>query len=417
MSKKILIIPYSHQLGSTHTLIQIGVYLRTAGYDVYFAGEGHCLEFAKLEGFPVYHLSEIPYEKYREQTDQANLDYLSYPEVQKFVTEEVELCKKLNIELIVDTLRPTTYISCKILNIKRIPLTYCVLTRYFPFPLEIPESHFLDATRKFPALHTFLGTIAKSVVRENVYRKCASVYKKYMSDNAIAYPGNITYEDLVSKGDSTFIYDIKEFYPMDNQPENYIYTGALLYKLKTRRISWLKEVRDRKVKEKAKVIYLSMGSSGFIYPQIMNFLNEFTKIHKNILVVSNSTNHEPGKEIDSKNIYQTDYAAADDLLPLADLVISHGGKGTIYHCLKYGVPFIGIPHQAEQEWNLHRAETLQVGLICSKKYFSTKLLGEKLEYLLANYTEYQMHAKKFIDYIGSYNSERIIIDTVNKTFK
>lgn len=415
MNKNILIIPYSFQLGSTHTLIQIGLYLRKAGYNVIFAGEGYYLNLASKEDFPTYKLSEIPYDKYREQTDKANLDYLNQEQIDQFVKEEMEIYAEHNIDLVIDTLRPTTYISTKISNIKRISLTYAVLTKYNPLVLGIPESHVLSASESIPLVYDFICKMSKPI-RDIVYKNCASEYVSYMNRINLKYLRSITYEDLI-EGDKTFVYDVQEFYPMKDEPQEFIYTGALLYKLAAPKPKWLKEVTNRKRNEKAKIIYLSMGSSGIMYPKIIRFLNQYTKDHPEYIVISNSLLHELEDEIDSPNVYMTDFAAADDMLTIADLVISHGGKGTIYHSLKYGIPLIGIPHQAEQEWNLNRCEELQVGLKCSKKKFTIELLKEKLETLLDDYNHYLMNSRKFIDIIASYNSERIVIDTVNKMLK
>ncbi len=49
------------------------------------------------------------------------------------------------------------------------------------------------------------------------------------------------------------------------------------------------------------------------------------------------------------------------MLKLADVTITHGGKGTIYHSLIEGVPIFGIPQQAEQEINLKRIKQINLG--------------------------------------------------------
>ena len=49
------------------------------------------------------------------------------------------------------------------------------------------------------------------------------------------------------------------------------------------------------------------------------------------------------------------------LLPEVDLMICHGGNGTVNLALSSGVPVLGIPSHFEQEWNLQAVEELGFG--------------------------------------------------------
>jgi UDP:flavonoid glycosyltransferase YjiC (YdhE family) len=48
-------------------------------------------------------------------------------------------------------------------------------------------------------------------------------------------------------------------------------------------------------------------------------------------------------------------------LPEVDLVICHGGNGTLYHALKNKVPVLCLEAHLEQTWNIHRMEELGYG--------------------------------------------------------
>ena len=51
----------------------------------------------------------------------------------------------------------------------------------------------------------------------------------------------------------------------------------------------------------------------------------------------------------------------EEVLPQVDLVICHGGNGTIYHALKNKVPVLCLEFHLEQTWNIQRMEELGYG--------------------------------------------------------
>ena len=51
------------------------------------------------------------------------------------------------------------------------------------------------------------------------------------------------------------------------------------------------------------------------------------------------------------------------ILDMIDIVICHGGNGTIYQALSHGIPVICITNNFEQEWNSQRIEELELGTL------------------------------------------------------
>ncbi len=409
--KKVLLIPYSHQLGSAHTLFEIGRILSENNYQVSFAGEGYYLRFAHEAGFQVHDLIEIPIDRYRKCTDKSNLDYLSNEEIRKFVSEEKKLYKKINPDLVIDTLRPTNYISTKLMDIPRISLIYAVLTKYYKEVLNVPESHFLYATRFFPPLRKFLDS-RTSDIRNIFYKLYAKKYRNYMAE--LGMDNNVDYADLIT-GDRTFIYDLKEFYPLEDAPSTYKYIGAILYELPSKKPIWLDEVTKRKKEEGLRVVYLSMGSTGKLYPKILQDLIEYSNEVQEILVVGNTCRHEVGKQLEEEeNVYLTDFAPADYLMPISDLVITHGGKGTVYHALKNGVPLLGIPHQSEQEWNVRRFKKLGLGELVSKENYNLTDFKDGINKIFSNLEMYKKNCTEYENIIKNFNYEEIILNEVKE---
>jgi UDP:flavonoid glycosyltransferase YjiC (YdhE family) len=61
------------------------------------------------------------------------------------------------------------------------------------------------------------------------------------------------------------------------------------------------------------------------------------------------------------------------ILPKIDLVICHGGNGTIYQALSCGVPVLCLPANFEAEWNSNRVQALGYGEVIESSYGPAKI--------------------------------------------
>ncbi|MCK4895155.1 MAG: hypothetical protein KAT07_14365, partial [Calditrichia bacterium] len=323
--KNILIIPYSHQLGSTHYLIEIGIYLRDANYNVMFAGEGRYLDLARDEGFSVFKLPEIALDKYRIKTEKGDMRYLSIEEIRNFVDHETTLLQELKIDLVIDTLRPTTYISTRLLEVHRVPLIYGVTTSYYAEPLTIPESHFFSFIN-FSRISMVVGCWFTKPGKRILFWHYARDYRKTLKQHGIY--GQISYEDLTNEGTKILLYDFPEFGPLKKRsPDKYIYMGTPLYDLKMIAPKWLDEVVELKKSSGLPVIYLSMGSTGFLYRKILLSLINYSKRKRSLIIVGNTCAMMDSEKIattGSEKVFLVDFAPAEKLLPLTDIMVTHG---------------------------------------------------------------------------------------------
>ena len=83
---------------------------------------------------------------------------------------------------------------------------------------------------------------------------------------------------------------------------------------------------------------------------------------------------------------------AEEVARRVDVAIIHGGHGTTYTQAYSGTPFIGIPMQAEQEYNLDALVQLGCGLVVHRRRFREAHLGEAIDTIFANYDHYKENA-------------------------
>jgi len=99
---------------------------------------------------------------------------------------------------------------------------------------------------------------------------------------------------------------------------------------------------------------VTVGSSGNM--DRMAFLNDPAFMKYKIVITGDSQS-----ELKGPNIIKRNFINHLSILPKINIVICHGGNGTIYQALSFGVPILCIPNNFKNEWNADRIEELGLG--------------------------------------------------------
>lgn len=123
--------------------------------------------------------------------------------------------------------------------------------------------------------------------------------------------------------------------------------------------SWL----DRLDRSK-KVVYLSLGSEGL--NTVLDNLESLLPSEVQFIVVTGQTQEASRHLLTSNqkipaNVFIEPFVNAELVLPHCDLVICHGGNGTIYQALGFGLPVAGFATHREQFHGLRRLQELGLG--------------------------------------------------------
>ena len=124
-----------------------------------------------------------------------------------------------------------------------------------------------------------------------------------------------------------------------------------------------------------------------------------------------------GIETVEDNIFIESFIDGDMVMEECDLVICHGGNGTIYQALQHGKPIIGIPTIPDQKFNMRRVEALGIGRMLSWKEFSNNpgSLLKLIKSIIKNKSFFQ-NASRFKDILSTYNAPKMAADIVLKRF-
>jgi UDP:flavonoid glycosyltransferase YjiC (YdhE family) len=151
------------------------------------------------------------------------------------------------------------------------------------------------------------------------------------------------------EGDINLLCDLPDLFPQKKLPLNYYFTAPLYYQARASR----DDIIDKLDKSK-KTLFISMGSTGDW--QKAAFLNHPYFNAYNIVTAGDTS-----RVINGEHVISEVFVDIHTLHRNIDLVICHGGNGTIYQALSYGIPLLCISNHFEQEWNVYAIEKNRLG--------------------------------------------------------
>ena len=152
----------------------------------------------------------------------------------------------------------------------------------------------------------------------------------------------------------------------------------------------------------APTVWLSLGTvfnleSGDLFPRVLAGLQD---LPINVVVTV-------GRQLDPghlgpqpANVHIERYLSQSLLLPQCDLVVSHGGSGSVIGALAYGMPLVVLPMGADQPLNAARAEALGVARVLDAVRASPELVQTAVGEVLAN-PSYRQAAGRIRDEIAA----------------
>jgi MGT family glycosyltransferase len=123
-----------------------------------------------------------------------------------------------------------------------------------------------------------------------------------------------------------------------------------------------------------KLIYLSLGSLGSADTELMGRLIDALGATRHRVIVSMGPQHEALRLRD--NMVGAEFLPQTSILPLVDLVITHGGNNTVTESLHFGKPMIVLPLFWDQHDNAQRVQESGFGVrLDPYRFGDAELLG------------------------------------------
>lgn len=142
------------------------------------------------------------------------------------------------------------------------------------------------------------------------------------------------------------------------------------------------EVPDRLAADGRKLVYLSLGSLGSADVELMRRLVDVLSGSPHRFIVSKGPQHA---QLDlADNMWGEEFLAQPSILPLVDLVVTHGGNNTTTECLHAGKPMVVLPLFWDQVDNAQRVDETGLGLRLPPYAFAAEELLGGIDRLLAD---------------------------------
>ncbi len=131
-----------------------------------------------------------------------------------------------------------------------------------------------------------------------------------------------------------------------------------------------------------KLIYVSLGSLGSADGALMGRLIElFGRTQHRVII---SMGPQAGQIELPENMYGGEFLPQPSILPLADLVVTHGGNNTVTECFHAGKPMIVLPLFWDQHDNAQRVHETGFGVRLPSYTFSDAAFHGAVDTLLAD---------------------------------
>lgn len=172
-------------------------------------------------------------------------------------------------------------------------------------------------------------------------------------------------------------------------------------------------VRNRP--EGSKLIYLSLGSLGSADVDLMRRLVSVLASSPHRFIVSKGPQHSEFELAD--NMVGSEFLPQTKIMPLVDLVITHGGNNTITEAFHFGKPMIVLPLFWDQYDNAQRVDETNFGIRLATYAFTDEEMHNALESLLNNaelQATMQANAAEIQKRDGLGVAAKVIVDVARK---
>ncbi len=341
---KPLVIFFPQNLMS-HNLrcIELAKRIRTA-YSIRFVSCRRYQHFILEAGFDVIDNDANSMQEILLSAGNFDFGWIQYDYLTQTMRQQISIIEKHKPILVVGDANLSLRMAAEVSGVTYVALQNNYLSRHYADIRPVPHTHRAMAFKNLMSESNWIrlvSTVEKIVLRA-VHKPFRLLRNKYGLKKCYSLLDEF-------EGDYTMYLDNEYLFPLKQIKPNAAVIGPLMHcsnQAEDVILSWLQQCKNRKT------IYISMGSSG--NKKHIDFIRDKRFAMYNI-VVSGDPN------LGADNVISQEFINFDAIAQHVDLVICHGGNGTLYQAFSNGIPVIAIPSIFEQEWNIHRVLKLKLG--------------------------------------------------------
>ncbi len=313
-------------------------------FEIQFLFSERYASFVSDEGYHTFRCASFDADKVQEAARMFDFSWLNQQDVEQIYLDQVRIINEFKPAAVLADTVPTLKMATEKTNTTYFNLMNGYMTAYYACVRKMPASHPLyKYVKTLPSLLTEpLIKIGEQLAFEKIHVPFKKIRERYNLSAKQTYHQE-------TEGDVNLVCDLPELYPQKGLPSNYHFIPPLFYDPRNNS----KEIVHQLDKNK-KTLFVSMGSTGE-WNNVL-FLNDPFFNKYNIVTAGDTL-----KVVNAPNVIGASFVNIHHVFPYTDLVLCHGGNGTVYQALSYGLPILCKTAHFEQEWNVQALEKLNLG--------------------------------------------------------
>ncbi len=364
-------------------------------FEISFAYSSKYDKFIRSSGFETFEASNFNSEEITAAASSFDFSWLNLGAIEAVLRSQIKAIEDLKPSLVLGDAAFTLKMAAERTDVPFVSLLNGYMTKYCRVTRKVSPSHPGYPYSKTMPKRVFerLTRVIEHAMLEKVHAPFRKARKKLNLSKL-----NYLLEEL--EGDYNLICDLPIFFPQKSLPENYEFVGPLFYKGYEEE----KEVRNFLGDNPIRIL-VSLGSTGNW--KKLNLLLDPVFSDTRIVITGNSCSN-----LQASNIMSTSFLNHTKIIDKVDIVICHGGNGTVYQALANGIPLILFSGNFEQEWNIQRIIEMQLGTRLEESFDAAKVretvntwIGKKSR---DPFLKVQQEINSFIDQTVTLDNHKII---------
>jgi len=309
--------------------------------------------FVKREGFGTFECKALDPDKAIAGVKNFDFSWLKRDDLEEIYEAQVRVIHDLNPDFVLGDFSPTLKMAAGAMNVTYISLMNGYMSKYYASTRKISADHPAhNLVRYLPSgLEARLTRFGEAQAFRQLHKPFREIRIASRLSECASYLDEL-------EGDVNLVCDLPEVFPQKKLPSHYHIVGPLYFDSGNGKPEFDSSLEESNVERGAydgfsdglgdatkKTIVVTMGSSGN-WQQVKFLLRDAYRAY-NIIAVGDAK-----KILSDPAIIHLPFVGMHDIFPHTDLIICHGGNGTMYQAMYYGIPVLVSTNHCEQEWNL-----------------------------------------------------------------
>jgi len=310
---------------------------------------------------------------------------------------EIAAYKEIKPDILIHGFWPIASIAKQL----QIPETKSIA--FLPLPLKrgfLKEEHGFPDEIFLSKLPEAIQKLIFKIIPLRIKEKNPAIRHSHIKKAALelGWKGNMVNIFDMIKADLFLVNDLPHFYKIDNYT-NCIFTGPIYARNETNGIDDPEILKILAISNSMKKIFCTLGSSGRKKDllEVIEMFNTPEGQQYSAIILSPPSVcpiNESMKKSKNPNVFITDkFVSAKEINKRVDLVICHGGQGTLQTAITCGTPLIGVASQPEQKVNLVHLDSYGSAIRIPFWNWNKRTIGKKVDFIFKKYTVFKERAE------------------------